>query len=536
MRIVNSVLQCCLRFVCTKIIHNFYAAPRGCNFCDRQANKKIWMVVLLLTFGFCEFSSRLLAAEIPAFPGAEGLGANTPGGRGGVVYVVNTLSDNPSDGVTFREACEASGPRYVVFAVSGHIRLSTTLSVNSPFITIAGQTSPGGVDVSGGMFLISTHDVIVQHMRFRMSSDVCDGIAHPAVGNCETYGDSVRIMGVATVGDREAYNVILDHCSISWGNDETLDIGGYKGVTRDVTISNCIIAQGLDDPAPENNHGYGISLGSKSQYAASPEPTDVTLHHNYIAHFRDRLPYVVYSGQVNMVNNVVYNWNGRLSIQIRDVPGYTMAKGNFIGNYTKAGFMMTGLTCGVNVAGIFYLQNNIYAHPLVNDGRGQFYVTGNVGCADDRVYYGFSQTYIGWLSDSTYLSYFSGTPHAIGPELIAKTMDLSYAKTVLDGAGAIKPERDSVDARFVADFYNGTGGTLADNHFPDNYPSFPTPPPPVDSDNDGMSDSWEKLNFGDLSQGTNGDYYSNGYNNIEDYFHFLAGITQHFKIKKIILK
>ena len=453
---------------------------------------------------------------LQVFPGAEGLGTTTVGGRGGAVYIIDTLSDNPTDGVTFREACEATGARVVVFAVSGHIRLATTISVDHPYLSIYGQTSPGGVDVSGGMFMVSTHDVLVQHMRFRMSSDVCDGIAHPAVGNCETYGDSVRIMGTATSGDREAYNIVLDHCSISWGNDETLDIGGYNGVTRDVTISHSIIAQGLDDPAPESNHGYGITIGSKSQADISDEPTDVTLHHNYIAHFRDRLPYVVYSGQVNMVNNVVYNWNGRLAMQIQDVNGYTTPKGNFIGNYTKPGPLTTGMTCGVNIAGTYYGQENIYGYPGAEDARNQFYTSGNTGCAGDKVYFGWSGIYVGFL-DEYNNDYISDIPHSIGPTVIANTMDLSYATTVLANAGATNPVRDSVDTGFVADFTEVDGSTLADNHYPSNYPTFSTPDPPTDSDGDGMADSWETSEFGGTTQLANGDYDSDGYTNIEEY-------------------
>jgi len=151
------------------------------------------IVIIAIFYGFSPslnaFAAQTSAPELPAFPGAEGLGTSTVGGRGGTLYIVDTLSDNPADGVTFREACEATGPRYVAFSISGHIRLKTTITITSPYITIAGQTSPGGVDVSGGMFLITTHDVIVQHMRFRMSSDICDSITKPAVGNCETYGD-----------------------------------------------------------------------------------------------------------------------------------------------------------------------------------------------------------------------------------------------------------------------------------------------------------------------------------------------------------
>jgi len=108
----------------------------------------------------------LIKSNIPAFPGAEGGGAYTPGGRGGKVIVVNSLADSGPG--TLREACETGGARIVVFNVSGVIRLKTPINVRAPYITIAGQTAPGdGVCVTGASFLLDTHDIIIRHMRFR---------------------------------------------------------------------------------------------------------------------------------------------------------------------------------------------------------------------------------------------------------------------------------------------------------------------------------------------------------------------------------
>ena len=105
-------------------------------------------------------------ANIPAFPGAEGGGMYTPGGRGGKVFVVTSLADRGEG--TLREACESGGARIVVFNVAGVIRLSSPIEINAPYITIAGQTAPGdGVCVTGASVHINTHDVIIRHMRFR---------------------------------------------------------------------------------------------------------------------------------------------------------------------------------------------------------------------------------------------------------------------------------------------------------------------------------------------------------------------------------
>lgn len=243
-------------------------------------NKKKIFKIFLITILQIFFVKDVYA--LPAFSGAEGMGAETVGGRGGAVYIVDTLSDNPADGVTFREAVTATGPRYVTFSVSGHIRLTAPLFIRKPYLTIAGQTSSGGVDVSGHMTVIETHDVIITHMRFRMSSDQCDLVVGNNSGNCETYGDTFRISGSTPTGDTAAYNVIIDHSSFSWGNDETFDIAGYNndgvsGSAYDITLSNSLIAQGLDDPAPENNHGYGILVGSHFQ---GFRETNASLHHN----------------------------------------------------------------------------------------------------------------------------------------------------------------------------------------------------------------------------------------------------------------
>lgn len=470
--------------------------------------------VMPLTFILLLLS--LTAYALPAFPGAEGMGASSVGGRGGTVYLVTNLNDSGTG--SFRAAVEATGKRIVIFRVSGHIRLATTLFVTHPYITIAGQTSPGGIDVSGGMFCVSTHDVVVTHMRFRMGSDVCDGIAS-GVGNCETYGDSVRVMGTASSGDNEAYNVVFDHCSMSWGNDETLDIGGYLGNTRDVTISWCMIAQGLDDPAPESNHAYGIGIGSHYQASGL---INVSLHHNYIAHFRYRVPLVAYNGFCDARNNVLYNWAPRQSMEVADVSGYTGTKANFISNYMKNGPLGSGATCGSGCSGIFYCGTaDGSCDARSSDARGQIHASGNAGCAGDAVWSGWGSTQ-GWVSSG----FLASSPHATtGIPVTTTIMNTGYAQTVLGGCGATKPSRDSVDAGFVNDFNNGTGSVLADRHFPTGYPTFSTPANPTDADSDGMADSWEIATFGSTAQTAAGDYDGDGYTNIEEYLHYLGGYT-----------
>ena len=107
------------------------------------------------------------AEPLPAFPGAEGAGSTTPGGRGGRVLFVTTLADSGPG--SFRAACEAEGPRIVVFRVAGTIALKSPINVRHPYLTVAGQSAPGeGVCLRDNTFGISTHDVVVRFLRSRL--------------------------------------------------------------------------------------------------------------------------------------------------------------------------------------------------------------------------------------------------------------------------------------------------------------------------------------------------------------------------------
>ncbi len=169
--------------------------------------------------------SDLPQAEIPAFPGAEGGGMYSFGGRGGKVYVVTSLEDSGPG--TFREACEAAGPRIVVFNVSGVIKLRNRIVVQAPYITIAGQTAPGdGVCISGNTVEIGTHDAVIRYMRFRRgATDV---------------GDRNDGLGGDPIG-----NIIVDHCSCSWGFDENVSM--YRHMysppdgSKDLKLPTCNI-------------------------------------------------------------------------------------------------------------------------------------------------------------------------------------------------------------------------------------------------------------------------------------------------------
>lgn len=226
----------------------------------------------------------LVKADIPAFPGAEGGGAYTPGGRGGRVLVVTSLADRGAG--TLRWACEQGGARTVVFNVAGVIQLQSPINVRAPYITIAGQTAPGdGVCVAGASFLLDTHDIIIRHMRFRRGAKDVAFRDDALGGNC--------------VG-----NVIIDHCSSTWGLDENMSLyrhvwnrkadGSYtKLPTVNVTIQNSIFAEALN----LYNHAFGATIGGHNSMFCR----------NLFASNISRNCSIGMDGGFNMVNNVTYN-------------------------------------------------------------------------------------------------------------------------------------------------------------------------------------------------------------------------------------
>lgn len=246
-------------------------------------------------------------AKIPAFPGAEGGGAFTAGGRGGKVFVVSSLADSGTG--TLREACEAGGARIIVFNVAGIIQLDKPIVVKAPYLTIAGQTAPGdGVCIAGESFLIDTHDVILRFLRFRRgATDV-------------TRRDDA-------VGGNVVGNIIIDHVSTSWGLDENMSI--YRHVydregknlklpTVNITIQNSIFSECLDT----YNHAFGSTIGGLNS----------TFMRNLWASNSSRNPSIGMYGDFGFVNNVIWNWWNR-SADGGDHRSFF----NFINNYYKPG-------------------------------------------------------------------------------------------------------------------------------------------------------------------------------------------------------
>lgn len=248
-------------------------------------------------------------AKIPAFPGAEGGGEFSFGGRGGKIYVVTNLNDSGPG--SLREGCEAGGPRTVVFNVAGIIHLTMPIFIEAPYLTVAGQTAPGdGICIAGESLMDNAHDVVIRYVRFRRGStnifDRQSGLAGSPVGN-----------------------IIIDHCSASWGNDQTLDTyrhmyqppgGGpaQKLPCVNDTIQWCLITEGLNT----YNHAFGGDWGGRNS----------GFHHNLFASNTGRNPSIAMTYDFNFVNNVLFNWRHR-SLD----GGDKNSEYNIINNYYKPG-------------------------------------------------------------------------------------------------------------------------------------------------------------------------------------------------------
>jgi flagellar hook capping protein FlgD len=456
---------------------------------------------------FCLFFGMLTTTVFgqAAFPGAEGFGANSVGGRGGTVIKVTNLNDSGPG--SFRAALIASYPRIVVFDVSGIINLESGINIYDPYLTIAGQTSPGGILITGYMTKVNTHDVIIRHMRFRVGSHrIADG-ADP-----ETL-DAFDIWG-SYWGPNEAYNIIIDHSSFSWGVDETVTVTG--GVTN-TTIQWCIISEGLMNAGhPEGEHSKGLMVSGK--YI---NPNSVSVHHNYIAHNTARSP-LIYSPEgvemtVDLVNNISYNWKGGLSPEI----GGT-AKTNWIHNYSKQGASSNSYS--------FELQYSNRVSPAVP----LIYVNGNIGST--RLNQSDPQWNVGvdWHDVLLFESFRQLTPW-MAPSVTTTIMSYDYALEILTDVGATKPIRDDVDTRVTNDFINTTGDRIDNIIYPDEFPTFQNLSAPADTDNDGMPDIWETengLNANDPADYNGTVLSAEGYTNIEMYINELADFSLNTSIIK----
>jgi hypothetical protein len=423
-----------------------------------------------------------VSVSIPAFPGAEGFGACSIGGRGGKVIFVTNLNDTGQG--SLRQAVKADGPRTVIFRVSGTIALESAIVVTKPYITIAGQTAPGdGICLKNHALVIAADHVVVRYVRCRPGDDA------------KAESDSISISS--------GRDIIVDHCSASWSVDETLSASS-RGRLGNVTVQWCIISESLNNSIHHKGpHGYGSLIrGSFGN--------GYTYHHNLYAHHHARLPrpgnYIDRTSDpegfvLDFRNNVIYNWAGRTAGYNADGSNGTnsITKMNFVGNYYKAGFNSTG-----NLA---FSESTTSARAWFS---GNFM---NGSYPDDP----WSLVNFVKFSADDMQAYKQSVPVPVPP---VKTDDaVTSYRRVLSEAGAVLPKRDAVDIRIMNDVKSGTGKIIDDEQQVGGWPELKSTAPPEDSDKDGMPDDWEKQHGLDPTSPADGnaDANADGYTNLEEY-------------------
>ena len=462
-------------------------------------NKTVKIIIISLAIlGFC-FSPAF--TQIPAFPGAEGGGMYTSGGRSGTVLYVTKLTDDNTEG-TLRWAINQNYPRTVLFKVSGTIPLTSALRIRNGNLTLAGQSAPGdGITLKNYETFIDADNVIIRFLRFRM-------------------GDEAKVDADA-LGGRDNKNVIIDHCSMSWSVDETSSF--YDN--EDFTMQWCILAESLRQSVHDKGkHGYGGIWGGKK----------ASFHHNMLFSHDSRNPRFNgsrYSNHpdlelVDFSNNVLYNWGGN------NAYGGEGGSYNLVNNYYKPG-PASGSS-----------SRNRFMQPYGDDGSnaqpkntyGKFYLSGNVMTTNANItnnnWSGVSMA-SGFPAGTTLSDLRSDNEFDILPVYTHTAADAF--ELVLNYAGS-SLVRDTLDRRYVKETRDGTISAVGSNgsvnglidtqtdSYSGGWPFLNSTPAPTDTDNDGIPDGWLDANYPGKTA-LDKDYY--GYTYLEVYLNSLvADITE----------
>jgi len=417
-----------------------------------------------------------------AFPGAQGFGRYTRGGRGGVVIKVTNLEDSGAG--SLRHAIKQKGPRTVIFEVSGTISLKSELKIKQDWITIAGQTAPGdGITLRNFGMVISANEVIVRYIRSRPGNE----------------------MGVETdaISVNKGRNIIVDHCSASWAIDETLSVSpSGKASPRsidEVTIQWCIISESLNSSVhSKGKHGYGSLVRGSAGARYS-------FHHNLWAHHYARMPrpgnYIDAATDpegplFDFRNNVFYNWGNKSGGYNADT--HSVSRYNFINNYYLRGVNSTGA--------LAFSESNSHSDSHFS---GNFMDHEQPASDWDLVKFKDARD--------------KGSDHAFPVGHIeTDTAPAAYEK-VLRWAGA-SFARDSVDERVIKNVQDSEGQIIDSQTSVGGWPVLRSQAPNPDQDADGLPDEWEILHKLDPQDASDSaiDRDGDGYTNLEEYINSLV--------------
>ncbi len=468
------------------------------------------------------------------FPGADGYGKYATGGRGGrVIEVTNLEDDGPG---SLREALEASGKRIVVFKVSGTIYLQDKLTIQNGDVTVAGQTAPGdGICLANyGLTVSRANNVIIRYIRVRPGDQT------------GTEPDSIWVQA--------SKDVIIDHCSASWGTDETLSVSPngygdtYEDVSDRVSVQWSMITESIRISRLTNvRHGMG-SLIRGAQGA------EVTYHHNFYASHSSRAPMIGNykdndhddgNFRVEFANNVVYNWDGKKSGTCGDKDDnglliYTTYI-NYLNNVFKKGPNSTNTYAFAEacIGNRMYISGNMVEGKVPEDQKSLVTFEDDVLATNNNPYYKVS----GKVIDKE--TYFMDAPFDDSKLTGLQTAE-EAEKDVLAGVGA-SLNRDSVDLAMIDAYQNKQGKLINSpaeslgwtnkeplspyltgepyfNFLQGKYPELRSYEGYADADHDGMSDDWEafmNLDPGDASDGA-APYGNSSYTNLDVYLQFLT--------------
>jgi hypothetical protein len=438
---------------------------------------------------------------VPAFAGAQGGAALTKGGRGGRVYEVTNLNDSGPG--SLRACVAASGPRICVFRVGGTIQLASALVVTQPYLTVAGQTAPGGgIQISGknltdAVLGVWTHDVVWRYTRMRKG-----------------YNSATPRGTGGTVSLREGtYNVIFDHVSLTWTQDENFTVWAVRSPSpHSISLSWSIVAE------PLGQHPMDIITGGQTR-ALADALVDVDMHHNFILNSGHRHP-LSKDKRTRFVNNIVYNW----ATYPAQFGGGIWA--DVIGNVFKYG--------PLSRVGQHEIQVFPNGNATTANGSPSVYAVGNMGpsnsdpAADNwssMVYEVTAEggSEIGVLSSSYRRNAPlapAGIPITADPASDLESMMLPTvgSSARLDCNGKWIPIRDSTDTRLVNEYNTNRGIVPTTEADVGGFPVIASGTACADTDHDGMPDAWETargLIPNDASDGPR--LLSDGYTNLDHY-------------------
>jgi len=444
-------------------------------------------IVLSLSVAIGQIGSKPLA-----FPGAEGFGRFAKGGRGGDVYHVTTLADD-GPGSLRQGVKTATGPRTIVFDVSGMIQLKSELRITQSNLTIAGQTAPGdGITLRDQtVSLRGCHDIIIRYIRLRLG----DKNKKPG--------------GYDTLTTDDIADVILDHVSLSWAIDGTHDLRRGKNVT----VQWCIFSEALND-----------SIHEKGPHAMCASYRDLsgplTLHHNLFTTCRDRHPTLGSAKEgdpltiVDFRNNAIYNWSGTANFCDHFV--------NAVNNYWRPGPETNLRNLPIAMKGSLPHAARGFMSGNTFEGHDDW-TRDNYAALDFKRWLGpdSGYKYAGTVAD------WKAEPRDLGADTPATVSAREAFEQVLAHAGA-SVKRDAVDDRVINNVREHKGRLINSQDQVGGWPTLKALPAPKDSDGDGMPDEWETtrgLNPDDPADGPK-DRNNDGYTNQEEYINSLISQSQ----------